>query len=258
MEFTTSRWYTGGWSIQVSTRETHGFEALLRWKAPDGKYVSPDKFIPLLEESGDIVHVGKLVLKRSIELYKHLSIIGYYNYKVSINVSAIQLERPDFVEYICDQVIGSGLSPEHFPIELTETAIIRNEATIIEHLRLLQAEGFQIQLDDFGTGNASLNTIKNLPLNALKIDKSFTQKADENTPELSIIEAMVSMSDSLNFDVVIEGIETEEQHQLAIKYDIQLAQGYYYAKPMAYDRLIAWLKQTENNSTEKSQRIHLL
>ncbi|USD66791.1 EAL domain-containing protein [Vibrio sp. SCSIO 43136] len=233
--------------VDVNSGKVHGFEALLRWKKPDGTYVGPDKFIPLLEESGDIIHVGKMVFDRAIDLYRQLSLRGL-NYTVSVNVSAIQLERPDFVEYLCDRIFNQNMEPANFPLELTETAIIRNEAQIIEHLKQLKREGFQIQLDDFGTGNASLNILKKLPFDVLKIDKSFTQTATSEGADQSIIEAIVTMSKSLNFDVVIEGVETQNHHQLAKSYEISFAQGFYYARPMPQKKLIKWL----NNYQPKS------
>ncbi|MCJ2376865.1 EAL domain-containing protein [Vibrio sp. ZSDZ34] len=228
--------------IIVDNGHIHGFEALLRWKKASGEFVSPDSFIPILEESGDIVELGKFVFEQAFSFYQQL-IAKNMNYKVSINVSAIQLERSDFVDYLCKEIDKLELSARNFPIELTETAIIHNESQILYSLRRLQKKGFQIQLDDFGTGNASLNTLKKLRFDVVKIDKSFTQESTKFGRDLPIIKAIVAMSKALNFEIVIEGVETEHQHLLAQNCSIAFAQGYHYAKPMPVGTLLNWLAQ---------------
>lgn len=226
--------------INMKTMQVSGFEALLRWKDPDGRSISPDVFVPLLEKSVDIVRVGEMVFDRAILFHRMLKKLGY-DLSISINVSAVQLERDDFISSLQLKVLDSGHNPAHFPLELTETAIFKNKEQTLKSLYELRKLGFKLQLDDFGTGNASLDLLKSFPFDTVKIDKSFTQEAVVKGETKAIIKAITLLSNDLGFDVIIEGVETKDHQALAIDYQIRSAQGYYYSPAMLSEDAIRWL-----------------
>lgn len=225
--------------IDMTTLSVSGFEALLRWKRADGTYVSPGEFVPMLERTVDIVKVGELVFEKSIEFQKKLAELGMEHY-VSVNISAVQLERADFVDYLQALIVNQGLEASKFPLELTETAIFQNKNATLNSLKKLNDLGFSLQLDDFGTGNASLDLLKNFPFSIIKIDKSFTQEALNKPETRAVVKAITVLSKDLNFDVIIEGVETAKQQALAREFGIKFAQGYFYAQAMTMDEAIEW------------------
>ena len=241
--------------INIQTGIVEGFEALLRWKKQDGNFISPELFVPLLEESTDIVVVGDFVIDKVIEFHQTLLNTGY-PLSVSINVSAVQLEHTDFITTLLQKITSKGLSPESFPLELTETAIFKNKEKALQSMQQLNELGFSLQLDDFGTGNASLDLLLSKQFDTVKIDKSFTLDATNNQQTDAVIRAISKLSKELNFTIVLEGIEQNIHHDLAAKYQIKLGQGYYYARPMPHDAAIRWVldskKHIQNTSVEVS------
>ncbi|MBY5946946.1 EAL domain-containing protein [Photobacterium rosenbergii] len=226
--------------INIQTGIVEGFEALLRWRKKDGSFISPELFVPLLEESTDIVEVGNFVIDKAIEFHKRLLDAGY-KLSVSINVSAVQLEHADFITALNQKIISKGLAPENFPLELTETAIFKNKHKALQSMQTLNELGFSLQLDDFGTGNASLDLLLSQQFDTVKIDKSFTLDAPTKPQTDAVIRAITKLSRELNFTIVLEGIEQDFHHDLAAKYQIELGQGYYYAKPMPYETAFEWV-----------------
>ncbi|PSW13241.1 hypothetical protein C9J01_10330 [Photobacterium rosenbergii] len=226
--------------INIQTGLVEGFEALLRWRKKDGSFISPELFVPLLEESTDIVEVGNFVIDNAIEFHKRLLDAGY-KLSVSINVSAVQLEHADFITTLHQKIISKGLAPEHFPLELTETAIFKNKHKALQSMQTLNELGFSLQLDDFGTGNASLDLLLSQQFDTVKIDKSFTLDAPTKQQTDAVIRSIAKLSRELNFTIVLEGIEQDIHHDLAAKYQIELGQGYYYAKPMPYETAFEWV-----------------
>ncbi|GAL28860.1 diguanylate cyclase [Vibrio variabilis] len=233
--------------IDMTTLSVSGFEALLRWKKADGTYVSPSEFVPMLERTVDIVKVGELVFEKSIAFQKKLAERGMEHY-VSVNISAVQLERADFVDYLHALIVNQGLKASKFPLELTETAIFQNKNATLNSLKKLNELGFSLQLDDFGTGNASLDLLKNFPFSIIKIDKSFTQEALNKPETRAVVKAITVLSKDLNFDVIIEGVETAKQQALAREFGIKFAQGYFYAQAMPMDEAIEWRENYQQYS----------
>ena len=231
--------------INIQTGYIDGFEALLRWKKQDGSFISPDIFVPLLEESIDIVVVGDVVIDKAIAFHQHLLNQGI-NQPVSINISAVQLERIDFIESLYEKLTSKGLKPNKFPLELTETAIIKNKDEALSSMQTLNRLGFSLQLDDFGTGNASLDLLLSQQFDTVKIDKSFTLNAPNQKETDTVIRAISHLSKELNFSIVLEGIEQSIHHDLAAKYNIALGQGYFYAKPMPYEVAVEWILNRQN------------
>ncbi|USD62014.1 EAL domain-containing protein [Vibrio sp. SCSIO 43140] len=233
--------------IDMTTLSVSGFEALLRWKKADGSYVSPSEFVPMLERTVDIVRVGELVFEKSIAFQRKLAALGMDHY-VSVNISVVQLERSDFVDYLRALIINQGLEASKFPLELTETAIFQNKSATLNSLNKLNELGFSLQLDDFGTGNASLDLLKNFPFSIVKIDKSFTQEALNKPETRAVVKAITGLSKDLNFDVIIEGVETAKQQALAREFGIKFAQGYFYAQAMPMDEAIEWRENYQQYS----------
>jgi diguanylate cyclase (GGDEF)-like protein len=234
--------------VEVGTLNVTGFEALLRWKQDNGSYVSPSVFVPMLERTVDIIRVGEFVFEKCIEFQRRLESNGF-THTVSINISAVQLEHEHFIPFLKRRVLETGLSASRFPLELTETAIFRNKQETLLSLDRLKQMGFALQLDDFGTGNASLDLLKNFPFSTVKIDSSFTKEAANKPETRAIIKAITLLSKELSFDVVIEGVETVQQQAFAREYGIKVAQGFYYAKAMPMNEAIAWLEHYDHYST---------
>lgn len=233
--------------IDMTTLSVSGFEALLRWKKADGSYVSPSEFVPMLERTVDIIKVGELVFEKSIEFQRKLAQLDMEHY-VSVNISAVQLERADFVDYLKNLIIEQGLDASKFPLELTETAIFRNKSATLKSLNELNELGFSLQLDDFGTGNASLDLLKTFPFSIIKIDKSFTQEALDKPETRAVVKAITVLSKELDFDVIIEGVESAKQQAMAREFGIKFAQGYFYAQAMPMDKAIEWRESYQQYS----------
>lgn len=233
--------------INIQNGTVDGFEALLRWKKNDGSYISPEIFIPLLEDSIDIITIGNFVIDKAVEFHKALLGMGT-SCSISINISAAQLDYADFIDSLHDKITSNNLSPAHFPLELTETAIFKNKQEMLLSIQRLNDLGFSLQLDDFGTGNASLDLLLSKQFATVKIDKSFTRDAPVKHATDAVIRTLSRLSKELGFNIVLEGIEQPIHHQLAVKYNIALGQGYYYAKPMPQKAAIAWVLDTQKNS----------
>lgn len=210
----------------------HGAEMLLRCDLPDYGQISPDEFIPILEETALINDVGEWVIKEAAKTFGKGGCAESMPGRVWVNVSAVQLSDKNFMTRL-DSLISDGVvEPERFGIELTESGI----ANEIEHakkiLTKLREYGFQIAMDDFGTGYSSLSFLHMLPFDILKVDKSFIQGVTNNHEKHRLVQAIVAMGHSLGLKVLAEGVETEQQAAKLIEYGYDHAQGFLYARPM--------------------------
>lgn len=217
---------------QASDRKLRGVEALIRWKDDDGKMISPSVFIPIAEKNGTIVPIGTWVIEESIRIYADWK--RKYNSKLilSLNISAIQYKRPDFISKLMMTLKKYEVEPSEVELEITESVLIDDFVEITNKLAVLKEYGFKISLDDFGTGYSSLSYLKGLPINTLKIDKSFidTVVSDSNTK--IITESIVYMVKKLGYETVAEGVETQEQFEYLKSIECDNIQGYYLGKPM--------------------------
>ncbi|AOT68578.1 ABC transporter substrate binding protein [Geosporobacter ferrireducens] len=222
----------------------YGFEALIRWLSPDHGFVPSMKFIHILEETGMIVEVGKWVFKNACEFAKKINRNNSKEILVSINVSPIQLMHNDFVEDIKNIIENTGISPKLIGFEITETALMESFTENIEKLYKLRALGVVILLDDFGTGYSSLNYLRKMPIDILKIDKSFVDDliSDEGKP---LAESIVVLAHSIGLKVVAEGVETEEQLNILKAYSCDFIQGYLISKPVPPEETVKFLKTNE-------------
>lgn len=218
--------------FRTTDRALRGVEALIRWKDDTGDMISPAVFIPIAEKNGTIVPIGTWVIEESLKAYADWRRKYHYPLIMSINISAIQYKQPDFIEKLLQILEKYDISPYEIELEITESILIDDFTEITERLAVLRDIGIKISLDDFGTGFSSLSYLKGLPIDTLKIDKSFidTVITDENTR--IITESIIYMVKKLGFETIAEGVETEEQFKYLHEISCDIIQGYYLGKPM--------------------------
>ncbi len=209
-----------------------GAEALLRWQHPRRGIVSPDEFIPLLEETGLIVQVGRWVLEEACRQAVEWQQAGLYMPSVSVNLSARQLQSEILLADVAATLEKTGLSPTCLDLEITESMLMHNADTAICTLSALKKMGVTISLDDFGTGYSSLAYLKRFPLDAVKVDRSFVQDIAADSDDASITRAVITMAHHLKLKVVAEGVETPEQLALLISHQCDVIQGYFFSRPL--------------------------
>ncbi len=229
--------------VHLKTNKMVGVEALLRWKNPKLGVVSPVEFIPLLEESGEIVPVGKWVLESVCRQMAAWHASGFLIGRASVNVSPIQFKEPDFVADVQNILEKTGLAPQHLELEITEGTILQVEK--VEHsLNDLRNIGVNISIDDFGTGYSSLSYLKRLSAHTLKIDKSFIHDLNVSEEEI-IINTIITMGKNLKYKVLAEGVETKEQLAYLKAHNCHEGQGYYWSKPVPPEEIKGIFKENE-------------
>lgn len=219
-----------------------GVEALIRWKDDNGSMVSPAEFIPIAEKTGSIITIGYWVLSEAVRTYA--SWREKYGKKLimSINISAIQYKRPDFVANIIGLLEQYQIDPNEIELEITESVLIEDFNEVVAKMRTLREYGIRVSLDDFGTGFSSLSYLKGLPIDTLKIDKSFIDTVITDKYTRIITESIVSMVKRLGFETVAEGVETAEQYEYLKDIDCDNIQGFYLGKPMSESELESLLR----------------
>ncbi|OGA24292.1 MAG: hypothetical protein A3I02_06465 [Betaproteobacteria bacterium RIFCSPLOWO2_02_FULL_67_26] len=218
-----------------------GLEALIRWKHPERGMVAPGEFIPILEETGMIIEVGRWALKRAALDHAGWSDAGLKPPRIAVNVSAVQLRRRDFVDYMKDALAAVGRASDRLDIEITESMLMEDIDGSIAKLKAVQAMGLQVALDDFGTGYSSLSYLARLPIDSLKIDRSFITQMPKSPEQMAIVSTVISLARALNLKVVAEGVETEEQANLLRLLRCDEVQGYLYGKPMPPEEIMKLL-----------------
>lgn len=213
-------------------KSLRGFEVLLRWNSKELGMVSPAEFIPIAEKTGLIVNIGEWVLETACRRFKKLT-ESYETQKIlSVNISALQLLEPNFIEMVKRVLIKTGFDPHYLEVEITESIFISSKEYIISVLNELKAMGINIALDDFGTNYASLSYIQMLPLDILKIDKSFIDHIIDENSGTNLVGAIISIAQELNYKVVAEGIEKQEQIHYLNEKGCDYVQGYLWGKPL--------------------------
>lgn len=216
----------------VEDKKLRGVEALIRWKDDDGQMISPAVFIPIAEKNGTIVSIGTWVIEESVRIYADWKAKYHASLILSINVSAIQYKRPNFVSKLMAIVEKYGVEPSEVELEITESILIDDFVEMTNKLAILKDYGFRISLDDFGTGYSSLSYLKGLPINTLKIDKSFIDTVISDSNTKIITEAIIYMVKKLGYETVAEGVETQEQYEYLKSIECDNIQGYFLGKPM--------------------------
>ncbi len=230
---------------QVDYRQNRitGVEALIRWKPPQGKLVPPDLFIPLAEQNGSIIEIGKWVLDQACSQLRQWHAEGYTGLRVAVNLSTVQLRHPQLPQMIGELLQKHQLPAETLELEVTETGLMEDIDAAAHNLHSLRRSGALIAIDDFGTGYSSLSYLKSLPLDKIKIDKSFVQDIGQDEGA-TIVRAVIQLGKSLGMTVIAEGVETPEQEAYLIAEGCQEGQGYYYSKPLPARDLDLLLRQS--------------
>jgi diguanylate cyclase (GGDEF)-like protein/PAS domain S-box-containing protein len=226
--------------VELEGRRLVGMEALIRWQSPELGLVAPIKFIPLLEETGLILEVGAWALQRAARDHRAWAEAGLKPPKVAVNVSPIQLRRRDFVQML-EEAIGGGVSPTGIDLELTESLIMQDIQANIDKLAQVRRLGIGIAIDDFGTGYSSLAYLARLPVETLKIDRSFISTMAEDPTTMTLVQTMIQLAHSLHLQVVAEGVETEEQANMLRLLRCDQMQGYLFSKPLPGEEMAALL-----------------
>jgi EAL domain-containing protein (putative c-di-GMP-specific phosphodiesterase class I)/GGDEF domain-containing protein len=226
--------------IEIATGRVSGFEALMRWKHPEHGLVSPAQFIPLAEETGLIVPLGRWAIEEASRQVRAWADAGK-RVRVAVNVSLAQFQEPDLYDTIVQALERSGADPRLFEIELTESLLMDDKDAAIAVLRRLKQHGLHISIDDFGTGYSSLAYLKRFPIDALKIDQSFVRGISTNPDDAAIATSIILMGRSLKLNVIAEGVETKSQLAFLRVMQCNEAQGYFYSPPLPAAEATAYL-----------------
>lgn len=219
--------------INQKTGEIVGIEALIRWNSPSLGLIYPNDFINIAEETGLIVPIGEWVLREACKQNKKWHQMSNKKFPISVNISVHQFKQPDIIDKVKTILNETGLEAQWLCLEITESITIFDIEFVVKILKDLRAIGVSIALDDFGTGSSSLSYLTKLPINIIKIDKSFVNEINKNTHEDAIIEAIIAMSHKMNIGVIAEGIETMDQYEFLLQKDCDMAQGYLFSKPLS-------------------------
>ncbi|KQQ45830.1 diguanylate cyclase [Duganella sp. Leaf126] len=224
--------------VEIDTGRLIGVEALVRWNHPELGLVPPVRFIPLAEDTGFINQLGEWVLHEACRQMDRWQAAGLHVPKIAVNLSARQFERGGIVKLVADILADTGLAPQRLQLEVTES-VIMNTGDAMVFINDLHAIGVALAIDDFGTGYSSLAYLKQLPVQTLKIDRSFIKDISTDANDEAIAIAIIQLGKSMNLSVIAEGVETEEQSSFLLRHGCHLAQGYLYGKPLSPDDLLA-------------------
>ncbi len=225
-------------------KKVTGMEALVRWQHPTLGIVSPADFIPLAEELGLIVQIDRLVMQEAMQQFSQWYKEGVHPGRLSLNLAMAQLQQEDFSNFLFETMHQYNFKKEWLELEVTETQVMQNPEYSIQLLEQIHNQGIHISVDDFGTGYSSLSYLKKLPLNKLKIDKSFIDDVPKDEDGIAITKAIIALAKSLNLDLIAEGVEKEEQKEFLLDNGCNAIQGYFYSKPLPADKMKIFL-QTE-------------
>ena len=236
-------------------KELRGVEALIRWQLANGEYVSPGEFIPMAEKNGCIVNIGTWVIKHALADYTVWKNEYGYDGIISINISAIQLREKNFKDTLLHYVEINNLTPEHIEIEITESVLIEDFESTISILEELRNRGFKVSLDDFGTGYSSLSYLRDIPIDTLKIDKSFVDTILLDDSTSIITDAVITMVKKLGLETIAEGVETEEQFEYLKNMHCDNIQGFLLGKPMPSEKLIELIMEENKRKLERTHYV---
>ncbi|KJZ43572.1 bifunctional diguanylate cyclase/phosphodiesterase [Pseudomonas fluorescens] len=235
---------------QISYRDHRvvGVEALIRWQHPEHGLVPPDLFIPLAEQNGTIIAIGEWVLDQACKQLRDWHDQGFVDLRMAVNLSTVQLHHAELPRVVNNLLQMYRLPPRSLELEVTETGLMEDISTAAQHLLSLRRSGALIAIDDFGTGYSSLSYLKSLPLDKIKIDKSFVQDLLDDDDDATIVRAIIQLGKSLGMQVIAEGVETPEQEAYIISEGCHEGQGYLYSKPLPARELSAYLKQAQRSN----------
>ena len=229
--------------VSLSTGSLRGFEALVRWRHPERGVIPPAKFIPIAEETGLIIPIGKWVLGEACRQMSRWQKLSRPDgpLPMSVNLSGRQFLQPDLLEQVREVLRETGLDPRGLKLEITETVVMENIETATHTLEQLRALGVELSIDDFGTGYSSLSYLQRFPVSTLKIDRSFVSRMAESDGTAEIVRTITKLAQNLGMDVVAEGVETEGQRAQLSAFECEFGQGYYFSRPMDGEAAEAFL-----------------
>ena len=223
--------------IMLDTGKLTGFEALIRWRRPGHGLVPPSGFVPLAEETGLIIGIGEWVLMEAART----AAAWPEDVTVAVNVSAVEFEAPDFIDTVHKALSVTQLPPHRLELELTETAIVRDDKLVLDRMNELREIGVMLSMDDFGAGQSSLGYLRRFPFQKIKIDQSFVRGVKSGGPAHEIVGAIAELGKSLGVSVLAEGVESDTQLNVMRDYGCSGVQGFVVSKPMPADAVDAYL-----------------
>ena len=226
----------------IEDNRLRGVEALIRWRDDDGNMISPAIFIPIAEKNGTIIPIGNWVMGEAIRQFAEWKKKYGYEMILSLNISALQYKRPDFIDLLMKHVRENEVQPEEIELEITETVLIDDFKAVIERMLVLQDYGFRVSLDDFGTGYSSLSYLSGLPLNTIKIDKAFIDSVLVDPATKIVMESIIQMVHKLGYESIAEGIESYDQVEYLQEIGCDVIQGYLLGKPLDSDEIKELIK----------------
>ena len=230
--------------MDLKTGTIMGVEALIRWRHPERGLVSPAQFIPIAEECGFIVPIGRWVLREACRQAQAWRGAGLAPPRIAVNISAVELRAKDFVVGVSAILEETGLDPSYLELELTETFLMQDSHSTAVVLLALKDMGVHLALDDFGTGFSSLSYLKRFPIDTLKIDQSFVRDVTTDADDASIVSAVISMGKSLHMRVVAEGVETRTQLEFLRQHNCPFGQGYYFSHPVVAGEFLQMMERS--------------
>ncbi len=238
--------------ICFESNQVIGVEALLRWQHPERGLVPPDLFIPLAEQNGSIIEIGDWVLDQSCRQLRQWHDSGFGQLRMAVNLSTVQLHHGELSKVVTNLMQRYQLPAQSLELEVTETGLMEDISAAAGHLNSLKKAGVLIAIDDFGTGYSSLSYLRGLPLDKIKIDKSFVQDVLVDVDDATIVRAIIHLARSLNMQVIAEGVETREQEAYIIAQGCNEGQGYLYSRPLPANSLIDWLRSYQNEMARQT------
>ncbi len=242
--------------IDLKSGEIMGVEALIRWCHPQKGMINPADFIPMLERTKLINQVTPFLFRQTMDDLKALQKMGFNDLFMSVNLSAVQLEDDKLASKLTRQLKKSGVSAKNYECEITETSVMENVSGAVAVLQQISDAGVRLSIDDFGSGYASFDYLRRLNIQKLKIDMTFVSSLFEHENNEIILSAMIDLGHRLKLDVLAEGVETKKQEEWLQKNGCDMAQGFYFARPMCFDDLVTFLKN-ELKDKKASKKVHL-
>ena len=230
--------------LNLKTGKVDKFEALIRWINKKNEFVNPEVFVGLAEQAGLIITLTRWVILNVIQQIDTWNKLGYH-FKVSINLSAQDIQHEDFTDYLLMSLKKHNVEPNQITLELTERDLADNENLVAERLRHLKTLGFEVSVDDYGIGQSSLAKLKNLPVDELKIDKTFILTLDQCQEDQDIVLSTISLGHKLGLRVVAEGVENKASLELLRQFECDYIQGYYLSRPLGAEKIIEWYQSDE-------------
>lgn len=231
--------------INLQTSNVAGFEALMRWEHPERGPISPAVFIPVIEESGLIVQASQWALKESLNALKRIETRAGFEDELfmSVNFSSRDFGSDDFVDSAYNIISTTDIKPEQLHIEITERLLIGQPDKAKETLEMCQKAGMSISIDDFGTGYSSLSYLHSFPIDTLKIDRSFVKDMTSNEQSMELIKSIIALGKNLKMKIIAEGVETKEEAEVLKLLGCDLAQGYYFCRPVPEDEVTSFANE---------------